>query len=107
MPIPGCNLPFPNPHQSSLKRSTLPLFLSCLCILAVSWPQTSAAHDRPNIIFFLVDDYDKQETSPYGEFVPGGNTRGAEEAGPLLKRLKEFYDSGPKSKKRQNKINRR
>ena len=44
---------------------------------------------------------------PYGEFVPGGNTRGAEEAGPLLKRLKEFYNPGPKSKKRQNKRNRR
>ena len=40
------------------------LFLSLLSLLS-SFIALSAA-DKPNIIFFLVDDYDKSETSPYG-----------------------------------------
>lgn len=44
---------------------------------------------------------------PYGEFVPGGNTRGPEEAKPMLKRLKEFYGDDPKDKKQRKKKNKR
>ena len=38
---------------------------------------------------------------PYGEFIPGGNTRGPAEAEHMLNRLKEFYNSEPKGKRRQ------
>ena len=38
---------------------------------------------------------------PYGEFIPGGNTRGPAEAEHMLNRLKEFYGSAPKGKRRQ------
>lgn len=44
---------------------------------------------------------------PYGEFVPGGNTRGPEEAKPMLKRLKKFYGDDPKDKKQRKKKNKR
>ena len=40
---------------------------------------------------------------PYREFIPGGKTRGPEQAEPVLKRLKEFYGSDPKDKKKKNK----
>jgi len=40
------------------------LFLSLLSLL--SSPITLSAAEKPNIIFFLVDDYDKSETSTYG-----------------------------------------
>ena len=40
---------------------------------------------------------------PYGEFIPGGNTRGPAEAEHMLNRLKEFYGSDPKGKRRQKK----
>lgn len=44
---------------------------------------------------------------PYGEFIPGGNARGPEEAKPMLKRLKEFYGPDPKAKKKSNKKRKR
>ena len=34
--------------------------------LAVIFSNAVPAAEKPNIIFFLVDDYDKPETSPYG-----------------------------------------
>ena len=44
---------------------------------------------------------------PYGEFIPGGNTRGPDEAEPVLKRLKEFYGSDPKDKKQRDRKNKK
>ncbi|MGB1131329.1 MAG: sulfatase family protein, partial [Haloferula sp.] len=44
---------------------------------------------------------------PYGEFVPGGNARGPDEAAPVLKRLKEFYGSDPKDKKQRDRKNKK
>lgn len=44
---------------------------------------------------------------PYGEFIPGGNTRGPEEAEPMLKLLKEFYGDDPKDKKQRKRKNKR
>lgn len=38
---------------------------------------------------------------PYGEFIPGGNARGPEETEAILKRLKEFYESESKRKKKK------
>ena len=41
--------------------------LSFAVILSACWPQATHAELRPpNIIVFLVDDYDKPETSVYG-----------------------------------------
>ncbi|MEM1221831.1 MAG: sulfatase-like hydrolase/transferase [Verrucomicrobiota bacterium] len=36
---------------------------------------------------------------PYGEFIPGGNTRGPDEAKLLLERLKEFYSTESKGRR--------
>ena len=46
-----------------MRLACVALSASCLALLAQS---ASAAAQRPNIIVFLVDDYDKPETSAYG-----------------------------------------
>ena len=46
-----------------MNRSLLTLFFFSLGFLSPSFGEKT---DRPNIIVFLVDDYDKPETSPYG-----------------------------------------
>jgi len=46
-----------------MKRPLLTLFYFSLGLLSPSHAEKTS---KPNVIVFLVDDYDKPETSPYG-----------------------------------------
>ena len=47
-------------------KITLPSLFSFLFLFVFLYPSHGEKDKRPNIIVFLVDDYDKPETSPYG-----------------------------------------
>jgi hypothetical protein len=47
-------------------KTTLPSLFAFLFLFAFSDLSHGEKDERPNIIVFLVDDYDKPETSPYG-----------------------------------------
>jgi len=58
-------------HQIILLNSihmkiTLPPLFAFLFLFVFLYPSHGEKDERPNIIVFLVDDYDKPETSPYG-----------------------------------------
>ena len=47
-------------------KITLYSLCACLFLFVFLYPSHGKKDERPNIIVFLVDDYDKPETSPYG-----------------------------------------
>ncbi len=47
-------------------KTTLPPLFAFLFLFVFLYPSHGEKDERPNIIVFLVDDYDKPETSPYG-----------------------------------------
>ena len=63
---------YPNPHKLSLRITKIPMHLQNLFVLFLLLasifhsPSHGERDSRPNVIVFLVDDYDKPETSPYG-----------------------------------------
>lgn len=71
-----------------LKTLSIFILLSCLGLPFVS---RGEATQKPNIIVFLVDDYDKPETSPYGDFIPGKGTSNAESSQKILDELSVYH----------------
>ena len=59
--------------RNSSSVSLFRLFAGVSVTLFVLFHAALAAAEKPNIIFFLVDDYDKPETSVYGGNVPTPN----------------------------------
>ena len=55
-----------NPFNSILMKITLTSLFAFLFLFVFLYPSHGEEDERPNIIVFLVDDYDKPETSPYG-----------------------------------------
>ena len=55
-----------NPLNSILMKITLHFLFAFLFLFVFLCPSHGEKDERPNIIVFLVDDYDKPETSPYG-----------------------------------------
>ena len=55
-----------NLFNSILMKITLTSLFAFLFLFVFLYPSHGEEDERPNIIVFLVDDYDKPETSPYG-----------------------------------------
>ena len=68
------------PPVMAVSMRSRPVIAIVITLLAIQAPGASAAKndDRPNIIFFIVDDYDKETSSAYSG--PAGLTPSMEDA---------------------------